>query len=128
MAGAPVTWSSKHQSTIALSMVETEYVTMLWCAQQMVWMQAWLDEVGIEHIKPGVIKGDNRGAIALTKNTKDHGKVKHIDIHHHYICELVDSSSISLEQISSADNAADLFTKPLSRNVHHHLLCILNVD
>jgi hypothetical protein len=40
----------------------------------MVWMQNWLDEVTIQHDMPGVIKGDSRGAIALTKNTKDHGK------------------------------------------------------
>ena len=85
MAGGPVTWSSKHQATVALSTVEAEYVAMSRCTQQMVWMQSWLDEVKISHTLPGLIKGDNRGAIALTKNTKDHGKVKHIDIRHHYI-------------------------------------------
>ena len=83
MAGGPVTWSSKRQTTVALSTVEAEYVAMSRCAQQMVWMQSWLDEVEIEHSLPGIIKGDNRGALALTKNTKDHGKVKHIDIRHH---------------------------------------------
>ena len=83
MAGGPVTWSSKRQTTVALSTVEAEYVAMSRCAQQMVWMHSWLDEAEIEHSLPGIIKGDNRGAIALTKNTKDHGKVKHIDIRHH---------------------------------------------
>jgi hypothetical protein len=126
MAGGPVTWSSKRQSTVALSTVEAEYVAMSRCAQQMVWMQAWLDEVTIDYTKPGVMKGDSRGAIALTKNTKDHGKVKHIDIRHHYIRELVQSGAIILEQIPSADNAADLFTKPLSRDNHHRLLRVLN--
>ena len=29
---------------------------------------------------PGIIRGDSRRAIALAKTTKDHGKVKHIDI------------------------------------------------
>lgn len=127
MAGAPVTWSSKCQSTVALSTVEAEYVAMSRCAQQIVWMQAWLGEVGINYSTPGVIKGDNRGAIALTKNTKDHGKVKHIDIHHHYIRELVESSAIIVEQIPSVNNAADLFTKPLSHDNHHRLLQMLNI-
>ena len=85
MAGGAVTWSSKHQATIALSTVEAEYVAMSQCAQQMSWMHNWLDEVEIEYNLPGLIKGDNCGAIALMKNTKDHSKVKHIDIHHHYI-------------------------------------------
>ena len=54
---------------------EAEYVAMSRCAQQMVWMHSWLSEVKMEYTCPGVIKGDNRGAIALTKNTRDHGKV-----------------------------------------------------
>jgi hypothetical protein len=104
MAGGVVTWSSKRQATVALSTVEAEYIAMSHCAQQMSWMHNWLDEVEIKHSLPGVIKGDNRGAIALTKNTKDHGKVKHIDIRHHYIRELLRSGNITLEQVSSADN------------------------
>ena len=122
MAGAPVTWSSKRQATVALSTVEAEYVAMSRCAQQMVWMQSWLDEVGIAHTTPGVIEGDNRGAIALTKHTRDHGKVKHIDIRHHYIRELVERNTITLNQIPSTENPADLFTKPLSRDHHHRFL------
>jgi hypothetical protein len=127
MAGGAVTWSSKRQATVALSMVEAEYVAMSHCAQQMVWMQTWLDEVEIEHVKPGVIKGDSRGAIALAKTTKDHGKVKHIDIRHHYLRELVKSEAVVFEQIPSHDNIADLFTKPLSRDHHHRFLASLNV-
>ena len=80
MAGGAVTWSSKCQATVALSTVKVEYAAMSCCAQQMVWMHSWLDEVNIKYSRPGVIKGDSRGAISLTKNTKDHGKVKHINI------------------------------------------------
>jgi len=127
MAGGPVTWSSKRQSTVALSTVEAEYVAMSQCAQQMVWMQAWLREVGIGYSTPGVIEGDNQGAIALTKNTKDHGKVKHIDICHHYIRELVETGAVVVEQIPSANNAADLFTKPLPCDNHHWLLQMINI-
>ena len=127
MAGGAVTWSSKRQATVALSTVEAEYVAMSRCAQQMVWMQSWLDEVTIEHEMPGVIKGDSRGAISLTKNTRDHGKIKHIDIRHHYIRELVESGTIQMVQIPSADNLADIFTKALSRDQHHRLLSKLNI-
>jgi hypothetical protein len=80
MAGGAVTWSSKQQATVALSTVKVEYVAMSRCAQQMSWMHSWLDEVKIKYSLPGLIKGDNRGAIALMKNTRDHSKVKHINI------------------------------------------------
>ena len=127
MAGGAVTWSSKRQATVALSTVEAEYVAMSRCAQQLIWMQTWLDEVEIAHTTPGVIRGDSRGAIALAKTTKDHGKVKHIDIRHHFLRELVKSEAITFEQIASADNLADLFTKPLARDHHHRFLTALNI-
>jgi hypothetical protein len=130
MAGGAVSWSSKRQATVALSTVEAEYVAMSRCAQQMVWMQSWLDEVDIEHTLPGLIKGNNHGAIALTKNTtKDHGKVKHIDIRHHYIQELLQSGAIAVEQVPTAGNLlADIFTKPLPRDHHHRILNALNIN
>ena len=78
-------------------------------------MQSWLDEVEIDHVLPGLIKGDDRGAIALMKNTRDHEKVKHIDIQHHYVRELLQSGAITIEHVSYTENLADLFTKPLSR-------------
>ena len=56
MAGGAVAWSSKRQATVALSTVEAEYVAMSRCAQQMVWMHSWLDEVDISHKLPGVIR------------------------------------------------------------------------
>ena len=98
------------------------------CAQQMVWIQTWLDEVEITHDLPGIIRGDSRGAIALSKTTKDHGKVKHIDIRHHFLRELVKSGVILFEQIPSTDNLADLFTKPLARDHHHRFLSALNIQ
>src|ERR1700678_1005050 len=127
MAGGAVAWSSKRQATVALSTVEAEYVAMSRCTQQMVWMHSWLDEVQIGYDIPGVIKGDNRGAIALSKNTKDHGKVKHIDIRHHSLRELLKSGHIALEQVPTIDNLADIFTKPLPRDHHHRFLAALNI-
>jgi transposase InsO family protein len=127
MSGGAVSWSSKRQATVALSTVEAEYVAMSRCAQQLVWMHSWLDEVMIEHSTPGIIRGDNRGAIALTRNSRDHGKVKHIDIRHHYIRDLIKSNAILIEQVSSVENLADLFTKPLPRDHHHRFLMALHI-
>ena len=93
----------------------------------MAWMHSWLDEVEMKYSLPGLIKGDNHGAIALTKNTKDHSKVKHIDIRHHYICDLIRAGAIIIEQVPSKDNLADLFTKPLPCDHHNYLLAALDI-
>ncbi len=127
MAGAPVSWSSKRQQTVALSTVESEYVSTSKAGQQMRWMYSWLEEILLAQEKPGDLWGDNRGALDLTKNTKSHAKVKHIDIRHHYIRELVAAKEIKLNFVRGNENPADIFTKPLPRDAHYRCLAALNI-
>ncbi len=77
--------------------------------------------------KPGILWGDNRGAIDLTKTTKLHAKVKHIDIRHHYIRELVAGKEIQVNFICGTENPADILTKPLAQDAHYRCLAVLNI-
>ncbi|KAH9329024.1 hypothetical protein KI387_001132, partial [Taxus chinensis] len=56
---------------------------------------------------------DNQGVLKMVKNPIYHARTKHIEIHHHYIRQLVDSGEISLHFCPSADQPADVMTKPL---------------
>jgi hypothetical protein len=127
MAGAPVCWASKRQATVALSTVEAEYISLTRAAQQLKWMYSWMAEVGMKQELPGVLYGDNRGAVDLTKTTKSHSKVKHIDIRHHYIRELVQTGELKVDFIRGTENPADIFTKPLPRLAHERYLSELNI-
>jgi hypothetical protein len=127
MAGAPVCWSSKHQATVALSTVEAEYIVLTRAAQQQKWMYGWMAEVGLRQELPGTVYCDNRGAVDLTKNTKSHSKVKHIDIRHHFVRELVQKGELKVDFIRGTENPADLFTKPLPRDAHHCYLAELSI-
>ncbi len=51
----------------------------------MMWMLSWMEEVRLPQPRPGILYGDNQGAVALTTNTRAHHKVKHIRIREHYI-------------------------------------------
>jgi hypothetical protein len=84
-------------------------------------------EVGMKQELPGVLYGDNRGAVDLTKTTKSHSKVKHIDIRHHYIRELVQTGELKVDFIRGTENPADIFTKPLPRLAHERYLSELNI-
>ena len=57
---------------------------------------------------------DNTSAINLTKNPIHHSRTKHIDIRHHFIREHVQNGHITLEFVSSNNQLADIFTKPLN--------------
>jgi hypothetical protein len=56
---------------------------------------------------------DNKAAIDLAYNHKIGDRSKHIDIAYHLVRENIESGQISLLQIESAENLADICTKGL---------------
>ena len=67
----------------------------------------------IEWIKHLTIYCNNTSAINISKNSVQHSWTKHIDIWHHFIWELVEDGTFTLEFIHTDDQKANLFTKPL---------------
>ena len=57
---------------------------------------------------------DNSSAIKLSKNPVFHGRTKHIHVRFHFLRELVEDGKIELVYCNTEEQAADIFTKPLS--------------
>lgn len=118
LGGAPVSWCSQKQKSVALSSTEAEYVAMCLTAKEVIWMQSLMNEV-----KPGMleetqqIRADNQAAIflAVTRSTSE--RSKHIAIKHFFLRELVAERRIAFSHISGSDNPADLFTKRVKKQV-----------
>ena len=70
--------------------------------------------IGKDGIKVDM-RGDNQGAIALTKNPHLHERSKHIDVCYHYIRDLVEKGKLSIVYVPTSEMPADGFTKPLAR-------------
>eukprot|EP00253_Pinus_taeda_P001822 PITA_01822 len=115
MGSGAISWSSKKQSTVALSTAEAEYVAAIAAACQAVWMRRMLRSLGQEQAKATMIFCDNSSAIALSKNLVFHKRTKHIDTRFHYIRELVSSEEIVLEHCRTQEQVADILTKPLNQ-------------
>ena len=79
------------------------------------WLRQLTTELGSPPEKPTTIFEDNQSAIAMTKNSKFHGRAKHIDIKYHFIREQVNCGNVKLEYCPTEDMMADMFTKGLSR-------------
>ena len=58
---------------------------------------------------------DNKGAVDMSVNDVSNNRSKHIERRHRKIRELVESGHILARRISTDDNVADIFTKPLPR-------------
>ena len=84
-------------------------------------MKQSLQDIKVICEEPTVIHCDNTSSISLSKNPVQHSKAKHIPIKYHYLRELVANKKIILEYIPTQEQVADLFTKPLNRDVFEHL-------
>ena len=57
---------------------------------------------------------DNTSAINLSKNPVQHSKLKHIEVRYHFIQDLVEEKTVYLEFITTDNQKANIFTKPLN--------------
>ena len=56
---------------------------------------------------------DIKSAIQLANNPVQHARTKHIDIRHHFLRYHEAKGDISITHVSTDDQLADIFTKPL---------------
>ena len=79
-----VSWSSKKQNSVALSITKAKYISTDSCCAQILWMKATLNDFGIKFKKVPLLC-DNESAIKLTNNPVQLARTKHIDVRHHFI-------------------------------------------
>ena len=110
--GPPISWKSKKQTSVALSTCEAEYMSLSITCQEVIYLTRLANELLPSHVQPAIIRNDNQGALSLVKNPVKHSKSKHIDIRYHFIRECYNDGQILLDYVPSAENVADVFTKP----------------
>ncbi|PKU64856.1 Retrovirus-related Pol polyprotein from transposon TNT 1-94 [Dendrobium catenatum] len=108
-----VSWSSRKQNSVALSTAEAEYIALGSCVAQVLWLKQQLIDLGLT-IGTIPIYCDNTSAICISKNPIQHSRTKHIDIRHHFIRDHVSKGEIELIHVSTENQLADIFTKPLA--------------
>jgi hypothetical protein len=70
---------------------------------------------------------DNESAIRLADNLIEHNRTKHIDIRHHFLRDHQQRGDIDIYHISTENQLADIFTKPLDEKRFCMLRSELNV-
>jgi len=118
VGSAVISWSSKLQSTVALSSCEAEYIGQTNATKEAIWLRRLLNEIQLEaanEAQATIIYCDNQGAIALAKNPQFHARTKHIDIQHHFVRDKVSEGAVELQYIETENQVADGLTKPLDK-------------
>jgi hypothetical protein len=119
LGGGAVSWCSKKQSCIALSIMESEYVTCSAAVQEAVWLRRFLQRLSVTaHAEDAILLySDSTSALAYAKDPKYHGKAKHIEFWYHYIRDMVSQGEAILQDISTSSMVADPLTKPIARDL-----------
>ena len=97
LGGGAIMWSSRKQSSVALSTVEAEYMALSVATQEAIWLRQLQEELGVTEAGPTLIYEDNQGAISMAKNPVFHKRTKHVQIRYHFVREAVEQGTITLE-------------------------------
>ncbi|MCH83694.1 gag-pol polyprotein [Trifolium medium] len=107
-----ISWFIKKQNCVSLLTTEAEYIAAGSSCSQFLWMKQMLREYNVEQ-DVMTLYCANLSAINISKNPIQHSRTKHIDIHHHFIRELMEDNIVTLEHVAIEKQLEDIFTKAL---------------
>jgi hypothetical protein len=107
-------WSARKQHTVSRSSTETEYKTLANATAELMWVETLLKELRIHGPPAARIWCDNIGATYLIVNSVFHGRTKYVEVDFHFVRERVADKLPDVRIISTDDQVADGFTKPLT--------------
>ena len=113
VGGGAISWRSVKQSCIANSTMEAKYVAVYKATKEAVWLNKFLSDLGVVRMEqvPITLFCDNSGAVAQSKDPRNHKKGKHIERKYHIFRDIVARGDVVVAKVYSASNLADPFTK-----------------
>jgi hypothetical protein len=115
-----VSWASKKQNSVALSNAEAEYIDAGHCCAQLLWMRKTLRDYGY-NLRKVPLLCDNESAIRMADNLVEHSHIKHIAIRYHFLRDHQQKGDIEIAYVSTKEQLADIFTKPLDEKTFSKL-------
>ncbi|KAK9073638.1 hypothetical protein SSX86_007962 [Deinandra increscens subsp. villosa] len=109
-----ISWCARKQRIVSRSSTESEYKAMADTVAELTWLQSLMRELGVITRSTPILWCDNLGATYLSENPVFHARTKHIEVDFHFVREKVARRQLSVQFISTHDQVADIFTKPLA--------------
>ena len=94
---------------------------------QAMWLQHFLTKLVIQFHRSIVIWCDNQSTLKFCRDIVQRQRTKHIEIHMHYIRDLVHEGIIDLQFCPSVEQMTNIFTKTFTKHKFHSLHSHLGV-
>lgn len=117
--GGLIAWKASKQDTVTTSTTEAELLALSQVAKEAIFTSRLLNELGVRLPDSTItIHCDNTQTISLINKeiSKLQTKLRHVDIHNHWLRQEVARGVIRVEYVPSSEMLADGFTKVLPAN------------
>ena len=113
-ANAAIDWGSWKQTTVSRSTTESEIVALDTGTKRTLYTRKHEKDLDIGHGEPTTIYEDNNGAVSWAKHRRRTKQTKHIAIRFAAVSDDMEQKRVSVEEINTDENCADIFTKGLA--------------
>uniref|UniRef100_A0A8D8BNM2 Copia protein n=2 Tax=Culex pipiens TaxID=7175 RepID=A0A8D8BNM2_CULPI len=111
--GCTTGWMTRKQNCVSLSSTEAELTALCSAACYEMWLVRLLQDLELKIPEPVTFYEDNQSSIRIAEESKDFGRLKHVDVKYHFLRDLVKEDKICLQFLKSEDQLADMMTKGL---------------
>jgi len=115
LCGGLICWTSKLQSTVALSTAEAETNAGVEAVKQLMHIRLFLQELDQIQDSPSVVFEDNNAAIALAHGKEQSKRSRHYQIKVAFLSEQQRNGIFSYVKVGTKEQLGDAFTKALPR-------------
>ena len=117
MGGAPVSWYARRQEVVALSSIDSEYVSLCSGVKEVLWIRLLMRDLKIVEgmDSPTVVNMDKQGGIKFVHTESVNRRTKHIDVRYHFTRQAVQEKLVELAHVPTEHMLADMMTKALGR-------------
>jgi hypothetical protein len=120
-SGGLVSWRSSVQKRPALSSTDAEILAASDGAREVVWLRNLLSFLGYKQPITTLFE-DNKGCEDTVRNGAVKEPLKHISLREQYVIWAAEEKLLELKHVSTKDQLADVFTKPLPPILHNHFV------
>eukprot|EP00980_Cylindrotheca_fusiformis_P015692 scaffold4523_cov68-Cylindrotheca_fusiformis.AAC.2 len=117
------------QTLVALSTTEAEYIALSSALREVISVINLMNELKARGFnlndKQPLVKckvfEDNQSCIEIAMNHRTRPRTRHLSVRLHHFRSHIVNKTISIEDVSTKEQVADIFTKPLPRDQFRHL-------
>ena len=125
--GGLIDWKASKQRTVTTSSTEAEFLAISAAGKELIWWTRFFESINFRTNQIPFIQCDNMQTIRALNAPNFTTKLRHIDIHRHWLRQEVSRGQIHIQWVSTSKILADGLTKALPLQRHADFIKLLGL-